>query len=91
MPRIELSRQAAKFLGSVPAKHGMQISRHLLALQAAPDDIVSAELKGYAPYRRMKSGEYRIVYYLEKDTIFVALIGKRNDDDIYKQLQRLLK
>jgi mRNA interferase RelE/StbE len=39
----------------------------------------------------MKSGEYRIVYYFEKDTIFVALIGKRNDDDIYKQLQRLLK
>jgi mRNA interferase RelE/StbE len=61
----------------------------LLALRTDPESSETAELKGYAPYRRMKSGESRIIYHVADHTVFVTLIGKRNDDEIYKQLQRL--
>lgn len=91
MLRIDLSRQAEKFLNSLPPKHARQIAEHLLSLQKDPEATESIELKGYAPFRRMKSGEYRVVFRNEGDTIFVALIGKRNDDDIYRQLQRLFR
>ena len=91
MPRIDLSRQAEKFLKSLPAKHALQIAEHLLSLQIEPDVADSIEMKGYTPVRRMKSGEYRIIHRQDGDTVFITLIGKRSDDDIYKQLQRLLK
>ncbi len=55
---------------------------------ADPTSLESTELKGYAPYRRIKADEYRIIFYLENDTIYVPLIGKRNDDDVYKLLER---
>ncbi|CCQ69679.1 hypothetical protein CWATWH0402_3452 [Crocosphaera watsonii WH 0402] len=41
----------------------------------------------------MDSSEYRIVYrfYPEQDLVEVILVGKRNDDEVYKKLERLLK
>jgi mRNA interferase RelE/StbE len=47
-------------------------------------------LKGY-PYRRVDCGEYRIVYQVQDDDLQVLIIGKRNDDDVYKKLSRLAK
>ncbi len=37
-------------------------------------------------------GEYRIVYRfdVDADLVEVILVGKRNDDEVYKQLKRLL-
>jgi mRNA-degrading endonuclease RelE of RelBE toxin-antitoxin system len=41
---------------------------------------------------RVDSGEYRIVYCFDPnaDLVEVILVGKRNDDEVYKQLKRLL-
>jgi mRNA interferase RelE/StbE len=52
----------------------------------------SKALAGYAEYYRVDSGEYRIVYYFDSDAdlVEVILVGKRNDDEVYKQLQRRL-
>jgi mRNA interferase RelE/StbE len=38
--------------------------------------------------RRLKSGEFRIVFAVEDDVVQIRLIGKRNDDEIYKALER---
>jgi mRNA interferase RelE/StbE len=46
------------------------------------------DIKGLPPFRRLKSGEYRIVFYIEGEELHITLIGKRNDDDIYKKLKR---
>jgi mRNA-degrading endonuclease RelE of RelBE toxin-antitoxin system len=48
-----------------------------------PDSI---EMKGY-PFRRTDTGEYRIVYRVESDCLKVSFIGKRNDDEIYRQIK----
>ena len=91
MPRIELSRQAAAFLESLPAKPARQIADRLLALAADPSALPSEMLRGYAPLRRLKSGEFRIIFAIEGDVARIRLIGKRNDDDIYKALERTWK
>lgn len=57
----------------------------------APESLPSEPLKGYAPMRRLKSGEFRIIYAVKADDVEVRLIGKRNDDDVYKALERALK
>lgn len=91
MPRLDLSRQAAAFLQSLPAKQGRQIAEKLQALETDPSAVPSEALKGYSPMRRLRAGEYRIIYAVADDVIEVRLIGKRNDDDIYKALERAWK
>ena len=59
----------------------------VFALLTDPSTQDTAQLKGY-PYRRVDSGEYRIIYAVEASLLLVHLIRKRNDDDIYKRLGR---
>ena len=91
MPRIDLSRQAAQFLRDLPAKQARQIAEKLRLLESDSASLPSETLKGYAPLRRAKSGEFRIIFALEADVIAVRLIGKRNDDEIYRALERTWK
>jgi mRNA interferase RelE/StbE len=89
MKRIELSRQAASFLKGLPAKHARQVAEKLDLLAKEPEAAPSEMLKGYAPMRRLRAGEYRIIFVAEADFVRVRLIGKRNDDEIYKALAKL--
>ena len=92
MLEIRFSKQARKFTKSgVPAKHLRQIALRLQSLAANPNSLPTEELKGFAPYRRATSGEYRIIYRLEDNIFHVTLIGKRNDDEVYKLVSRFLK
>lgn len=91
MPRIELSKQAAAFLKELPAKQARQIAERLKRLAESPDALPSEALRGYAPMRRLKAGEFRIIFVAEPEIVQVRLIGKRNDDEIYKALQRAFK
>jgi mRNA interferase RelE/StbE len=91
MHAIDLSRQAAAFLESLPTKPARQIAEKLLLLANDPQALPSELLKGYSPMRRIRAGEYRIIYTVDDQTIQVRLIGKRNDDEIYKALERGFK
>ncbi len=53
---------------------------------ANPEPPDSIHMQGY-PFKRVDIGEYRIVYRVEGDCVNVACIGKRNDDEVYKQLK----
>ena len=85
MLRLKLSKEAARFLEKIPAKHVRQIAERIAALQADPT-VPTEDLKNHPPFRRLKSGEYRIIHFIEDGTLYITLIGKRNDDDIYKQI-----
>lgn len=45
-------------------------------------------IHGHPGYRRVDVGEYRIIYAVEADTVKVAVIGKRNDDEVYRIFDR---
>jgi mRNA interferase RelE/StbE len=47
-------------------------------------------MRGY-PFHRVDIGEYRIVYAWDDKTVDVFLIGKRNDDEVYKRLKRKIR
>jgi mRNA interferase RelE/StbE len=91
MLAIDLSRQAAAFLGAIPAKHGRQIVERIEALATDPASLPHEELRGYAPIRRLRSGEYRVIFQIEGEQLLILLIGRRNDDEVYKALERRLR
>lgn len=90
MLKIEISKAAAKFLKKLPPKHGRQVGTKIQELRANPQPHDSQSLRGYDHYRRADIGEYRIIYYVSSDgsTLMVDLVGKRNDDEVYKKLSR---
>lgn len=89
MLKIEISKRSAKFLSKLPPKQTRQLVTKIQELRSNPEPHDSQQLKGFAPLRRADAGEYRIVYVVEGDVLKIALVGKRNDDEIYKQLKRL--
>ncbi len=84
--KLDLTRDAHRFLDGLPAKQYRQVAGTVLGLLKNPEPHDSEPLRGH-PFRRVDVGEYRIIYRIEEDTVKVALIGKRNDDEVYKQLR----
>ena len=89
MLKVNLSRQAAKRLKKLPEKHAKQVATKITELISNPYPQDSLKLTGY-PYHRADIGEYRIVYFVKEQTLEILLIEKRNDDEVYKQLKRMI-
>ena len=87
MLKLDLTKKALGFLEQLPPKQFRQVANKVFGLMENPEPNDSKALIGY-PFRRADIGEYRIVYRVEDDILKVALIGKRNDDDVYRQLKR---
>jgi len=84
---LQLSKKSIRFLETLDAKQYRQVARKIFSLLRNPAPADSKELKGF-PFRRVDVGEYRIVYRVEEDLVKIALVGKRNDEDVYKKLKR---
>lgn len=89
MRKINLTRKAEKFLRGLPLKHAKQIGRKLMELRLNPMPNDASKLAGSDDYLRTDIGEYRIIYDFDAEVVNIVLIGKRNDDNVYKELKRL--
>ena len=89
MLKIKTSKRAAQVLKRVPPKHGRQLIARIEELARKTDAPDVRPVSGHPPYLRVTAGEYRIIYHIEGDTLYVEIIGKRNDDEVYRQLRRL--
>ena len=87
MRKLDITRDAYRFVNDLDAKQFRQVNRKLFTLLADPEPADSSKLTGY-DYRRADIGEYRIIYHFDDDTTYVVLVGKRNDDQVYKELSR---
>lgn len=88
MRKLDLAVRAHRFLEALPPKQFRQVASAALALLREPYPHDSSKLHGH-PYQRIDVGEYRIVYRAGNDVVQVVLLGKRNDDEVYRQLGRL--
>ena len=88
MKKLDLTLRSRKFLETLPPKPFRQIVSKVFALLVDPEPPDSKALSGF-PYRRADVGEYRIIYRIEGEVLRVALIGKRNDDEVYRDIRRL--
>ena len=79
------------FLKGLQPNIAAQIAKKVLALNVDPLPADIKQLSGYSGYYRVDSGEYRIIYRFnpQEDLVEVILVGKRNDDEVYKKLDQL--
>jgi mRNA interferase RelE/StbE len=92
MAKLDGLEAVLDFLKGLQPKIAAQIAKKVFALNIAPLPTDSKSLKGYPGLYRVDLGEYRIVYRfdVEADVIQILLVGKRNDDEVYKQLKQLM-
>jgi mRNA interferase RelE/StbE len=88
MRKLNLTFRARKFLETLPPKQFRQIVSRVFGLLENPEPQDSRLLTGF-PFRRIDVGEYRVIYRVAVDVVNVVLIGKRNDDEVYRDLERL--
>jgi mRNA interferase RelE/StbE len=91
MAKLDGLQTVLDFLKGLQPKIAAQIAKKVLALNVDPLPNDSKQLIGYSGYYRVDSGEYRIIYNFnpEEDLVEIILVGKRNDDEVYKKLERL--
>lgn len=86
--KLQITKAARDFLSELQAKQFRQVMISILQLLTDPHPHDSKQLKGY-PYYRVDVGEYRVVYETQADEVHVLLVGKRNDDEVYRLLKRM--
>lgn len=92
MLKIDPSKQSKKFVRKLPAKQQRQIGAKISELRFDPEPPDSQKLKGFEePLFRVDQGEYRILYRFDASTLYVILVERRNDDQVYKKLGRLMR
>jgi mRNA interferase RelE/StbE len=85
-----ITRDVEKTLEKMPDKHFCQVYAAIEALRVNPEPGDSKELAGQVrPKRRRKdAGEYRIIYWHDEAVLFIEVVGKRNDGEVYKKAKR---
>lgn len=86
--KLDLHDSVAKFLATLDAKRYRQVCSTMIGLCRDPQPHDSEQLQGFAGIRRVDVGEYRIVYRIAGDTVDILVVGRRNDDAVYRERQR---
>ncbi len=89
--RLDFSREALKFLGSIDKSLSQKIIKKVNELSLCVENLNIKKLKSksYDLYR-LRVGEFRVVYSIEHKqiTIYIIAVGPRKD--IYNKIKSLL-
>ena len=89
MLEIDFLNPADKFLKRLPKKQKKQIVQKVLSLTIHPTPNDSKILKGFPGYLRVDVGEYRVIYRFSQVLLTIVIVGKRNDDEVYRKFKRI--
>lgn len=87
MYQIILSKNSEKFLRKIQTKHAKQIAVKIKSLSIDINQHDDKKLKGLLKdFYRVDVGEFRIIYRFDDTSIYIVLVGKRNDNEVYRQM-----
>ena len=87
MLTLDIRPNVFKFLKTLQPKQYRQVASKIFELMHNPrlhDSILFEN-----PWYRTDIGEYRIVYKFDDQTVSILGVGKRNDDEVYREVKRL--
>lgn len=77
MLMINPSKQAARFLKTLPEKHAKQLAKKIMLLREnpAPNDMKKLVNTSYL---RVDAGEYRTIYFVEAKTLYILYLKRQS-------------
>ena len=88
---LKVNKSSVKFIENLQPKHKQQVVAKINSLKSDPYPIDSKKLLGYDSCLRCDCGEYRVIYTVNKQSLEIFLVGKRNDDEVYDKFKRRFK
>ncbi len=88
MLKLDMTLDVKKMLEGLDSKRFRQVVSKIFDMMRDPRPNDSSPLKGYDNWFRADIGEFRIINEFDDSTLYLLLVGKRNDDEIYKTLRR---
>ena len=82
--RIELTPAARRDLAKLPKDVLRRIDAHLLALAENPYPAGAQKLQGGEKLFRVRVGDYRIIYTVERHRLVILIIRVGHRRDIYR-------
>jgi len=88
--RLALHPAVVKEVTPLPPKQFKQVMAKILSLLRDPYPQDAKRLRGFKKIWRTDQGEYRIAYTIDESEalVTVLVIGRRNDDAVYRTLKR---
>ncbi len=87
MLKPDLTNDAMRFLKKRDGKQFLQIFQAITALcdQPRPNDSIAM---GNGSHFRKDVGEFRVIYRFDDTTLYVTVVGNRNDSAAYQEFDR---
>ena len=85
---VILRRSAERNLERLPREIQQRIKRHIDDLSEDPRPATSTPLVGQSDLRRVRVGDYRIVYSVDDDDLVVVVEAIDHRKDIYRTFNR---
>jgi mRNA interferase RelE/StbE len=86
---IDITRRSCDFLKDLQPKEFKQVTNKILSLLRNPYPEDCKHLAGHPGFRRIYVGEFRVCYEVSNGVVHVAVVGRRKDDAVYKELNRV--
>jgi mRNA interferase RelE/StbE len=86
MFRVEFTEEAAAQVEALPRRLARLILRRIEALAADPRPPHSRQLAGHDHLRRIRSGDYRILYEVSGTRLLVLVVRVAPRGDVYRRL-----
>ncbi|NES99074.1 MAG: type II toxin-antitoxin system RelE/ParE family toxin [Sphaerospermopsis sp. SIO1G1] len=84
--KLNIKKSARKELLKLQPKFFKQVMSKILSLVDNPKPQDYKTLQGYPNLYRVDQGEFRIIYEIKEEEIYIFRVGKRNDDEVYENL-----
>lgn len=86
---VEVAPKAEAQIKALPKAEAKRIVAKLANLAADPRPPKSEQLSGSPPFRRVRVGDYRVIYAVDDTARTVIVARVRHRKDVYRDLDRL--
>jgi len=84
---IKFDKKALKELKKLSRNIQIKIIQKIEYLRQDP--LSGRQLSGFSPYRRIRSGDYRIIYTFQDESLVILVLKIGHRKNIYKNLKQL--
>jgi mRNA interferase RelE/StbE len=83
--RIEITPTAQKQLAAIPLKDRQRIDTRIVGLASNPIPQKAKKLEGESRLYRLRSGNYRVIYKIQKKALVILIVKVGHRKDIYRK------
>jgi mRNA interferase RelE/StbE len=86
---LSLTRDCCAFIKGLDSKPARQVYERILGLCEDPKPQNAKPLVAHKGLWRMRVGDFRVIYSIEDNRVNIVIVDRRNDDEVYKRIERL--